>query len=114
MSGYKNQYGPRGLQIVGVAFNPMANMYLPDYIKQFTPNFPIGWALRDPVLEYLQHPVFLQLYVPIVVFIDSNFTIQEQHLGDDPYFKNEDANLRASIEKLLKTSPAQKKSTKKK
>ena len=67
--------------MVGAAFNPMANMYVPDFIKQFQPNFPIGSVSRETTLEYLQHSPIMNFYVPIVVFIDRQGIIRDVRVG---------------------------------
>ena len=103
LSKMQQEYGPKGLQVVAAAFNPMANMYVPDFQRQFKPDFPLGWATREAVLEYLQHSAMQQLYVPILVFIDKDGVIREQHLGDDMYLQREEANIRTSIENILKS-----------
>src|SRR5882724_7918147 len=46
LSGLQREYGPRGLQVLAAAFNPMANMFVPDFIKQFQPSFPVGYTER--------------------------------------------------------------------
>ena len=94
--------------MVGAAFNPMANMYVPDFIKQFQPNFPVGSLSRETTLEYLQHSPIMNFYVPIVVFIDRQGIIRHQYLGDNPFFQNQEKNIRDTIEALLK-APAGKK-----
>lgn len=95
-------YAAKGVQVIGAAFNPMANMYVPDFIRQFRPEFPFGWSMREPVHEFLQHSPMMQLYVPIVVGIDRQGVVRAQHAGDDPFFENEHGNLRAMIDNLLK------------
>jgi thiol-disulfide isomerase/thioredoxin len=109
LSGFQQEYGPRGLVVMAAAFNDMANMLVPDFNKQFRPAFPVGWALRDDVLVYLQHSAMTQMYVPIMVFIDKKGIIRHQYLGDDPFFQNQDKNVRDTIEELLKEGVATKK-----
>jgi len=75
----------------------------------FQPNFPLGYSTRETVHEYLQHNPQLQLYVPIMVFIDRKGMIRHQYPGDDPFFQNQDANLRTTIEEMLNANPAPKK-----
>ena len=106
LSSAEREFGPKGVQVLGAAFNEMANMYLPDFVKQYRPEFPFGWAMRDPVLEFLQHSAMFQLYVPIVVGIDRQGVIREQYTGDSAFFENEQGNLRAMIERLLNQSPS--------
>ena len=101
LSGMQREYGPRGLQVMAAAFNDMSNMLVPDFIKQYQPSFPVGYASRLEVLTYLQHSQMEQLYVPIMVFIDRKGTVRRQYLGDDPFYQNQEKNLRANIEELL-------------
>ncbi len=109
LSGLQTEYGPRGLVVMAAAFNEMANMLVPDFNKQFRPTFPVGWAMRDDVLVYLQHSAMTQMYVPIMVFIDKKGMIRYQHLGDDPFFTNQEKNVRDTIEELLKEGATAKK-----
>jgi len=39
--------------------------------------------------------------VPQLVFIDRTGVIRAQYSGVDPFFSNEEANMRAEVEKLL-------------
>ena len=108
----QREYGPRGFQAIGVSIDPAANTQ--SFIAQYNVGYPVGVAAsREAVYSYLQHSIMNpNFYVPQVVFIDRSGQIREQRGGTDPYFTNEEANLRTSIEKLLnegaakKTSPA--------
>ena len=102
LSRMQLEYQPRGLQIVAAAFNQMANMLVPDFIKQFQPTFPVGWALHQDVMTYLQHSMMTPLYVPVFVFIDRKGMIRHQYLGDDPFMQNQEKNVRETIEEMLK------------
>jgi thiol-disulfide isomerase/thioredoxin len=109
LSGLQREYGPRGLQVLAVAFNPMANMLVPDFIKQFHPNFPVGWAEHQEVLNYLNHSTITPLYSPSLVFIDRKGMIRYQRLGDDPLMTtDQEKNVRSAIEELLKEPVAKK------
>src|SRR5260370_39506278 len=55
LSGLQREYGPRGLQVLAVAFNPMAGRLVPRFIKQVRPNFPVGWAQHPGVPKCLKH-----------------------------------------------------------
>jgi hypothetical protein len=92
------------------AFNPMSHMVLDDFVKQFKPTYPVGYTSREAVMAYLQHSPIMQMYVPIMVFIDRKGVIQHQYLGDDPFMQNQEANVRSTIEAMLKEgAPAAKK-----
>lgn len=100
------EYGPRGFQPLGIAINDMAKMLVPDYVKQFQLTYPVGFSLRDPVYNYLQHPAIMQLMMPTIVFIDRQGKIRAQHMGNEPFFQDEEKNMRALIESLLKDPAA--------
>jgi peroxiredoxin len=104
----QQEYAARGFQVLGVAINPMSNMLVPDYVKQFQLTFPVGYDVPETANNFLQIPVMYRMLMPQVAFIDRNGTIRAQYSGDDPFFQNEDANMRAKIEELLKESPAAK------
>jgi peroxiredoxin len=109
LSGLQREFGPRGLQVLAAAFNPMANMLVPDFIKQYQPSFPVGYTERLDVHGYLDHSEQLQMYVPVLVFIDRKGMIRHQYLGDDPFQQNQEKNLRDTIEAMLKEPAGSKK-----
>ena len=100
------EYGPRGFQPLGVATNEMAHMLVPDYVKRFGLSFPVGWTPMQVAHEFLQHPVMLTMYVPQLVFIDRKGVIRAQYGGQDKFFQDEEKNMRAQIEMLLKEGSA--------
>jgi peroxiredoxin len=96
------EYGPRGFQPVAVAFNDMAKMLVPDFVKQNGVTFPVGSSLRDPVLNYLQLSPDERLSVPQLVIIDRKGMIRQQSLPSMDEKIGTEANLRNMIETLLK------------
>ena len=115
LSGLQREYESRGLQVLAVAFNPMANMLVPDFIKQFHPNFPVGWAQHQDVLTYLNHSTITPLYSPSFIFIDRKGMIRYERLGDDPLMQtDQEKNTRNAIEELLKEPVAKAAVSKKK
>ena len=108
LSKMQNEYGPRGFQVLAAAIEDMAKMNVPDFIKKFSPPFPVGYVLRDTAYEFAQHPSMLQMMMPNVIFIDRQGMIQSQYTGDNPFINSDDQekNIRAEIEKLLKQAPA--------
>jgi peroxiredoxin len=77
-SKYHADYGPRGLQVLGIAFNDMSGMLVPDFIRDFKPTFPVGWAEREKVLAYLGHSPDERFVVPQIVLIDRKGMIRAQ------------------------------------
>lgn len=101
LSKLQNEYGPRGLQVLGVAYNPMSGMYVPDFIKQNNVTFPVGSLDRDSVLNFLFQDTSAMAYVPQVAVIDKKGVIRDQTpVKSDVRFQNE-AELRSMIEKYL-------------
>lgn len=101
LSPLQTEFAARGLQILGVAFNPNADQLVPNFISQFHPAFPVGSSTREPVMEYTQQSPMQPGYVPQVVFIDRKRVIREQVNGDDPFFNQQEKNFRERIEALL-------------
>ncbi len=104
----QKEYGPRGFQPVAVAFNEMSMMLVPDFTKRRGISFPVGYDTRDPVFTFIERSPMLRTYVPILVLIDRSGTIRGQYLGDDKFFLDQEKNIRASLDQLLK-EPAGKK-----
>jgi cytochrome oxidase Cu insertion factor (SCO1/SenC/PrrC family) len=110
LSKLQKEYGPRGLQVVASAVDPMASMKVPDFIKQFQPGFPVGFNDHTAAVDYLQHPVMFRLLMPQVAFIDRKGNIRAQYGGDDEKFfdkAEQEKNIREVIEPLLKEGTAQ-------
>lgn len=97
------------MQIIGAAFNDNAPQLVPDFIRTYGVNFPIGFSEREQVQEYIQHPPGKPSYVPEVVFIDRRRMIRAQYSGADDFFKDQDKNMRALVETLLKEPATAKK-----
>jgi peroxiredoxin len=98
------EYGPRGFQPIAVAFNEMANMLVPDFVKNNGVTFPVGSSLREPVLNYLQLSPEERLSVPQIVIIDRKGVIRQQSMASMDEKTATEANLRNMIETLLKES----------
>jgi thiol-disulfide isomerase/thioredoxin len=108
----QNEYGPRGFQVVACAIEDMAAMNVPDFIKRFHPSFPVGYADRNTVLEYLQHSVMFKMLMPQLVFVGRQGTIRAQYSGEEKFFgEDQEANMRGEIESLLKGTPVTRRHT---
>lgn len=117
----QNEYGPKGFQALGVAFNPMSKMLIGDFVRDFRVGFPVGYAEREPVNAFLQNPPESSLHVPQLVFIDRRGVVRHQSLPRNDTSTGVEANMRGVIEKLLaepaaaapkaRTAPARKKSS---
>lgn len=79
------EYGSRGFQPLGVAWNDMANMLVPDFIKINKVNYPIAFATREAVMDYLVMSPIVRSVVPQIVWIDRKGMIRSQTppIGDE-------------------------------
>jgi len=116
LSKMQQEYGPRGLQVLASATEDMAAAALPGFLRQFAPPFPVGLNTTTEFVNYMQHPVMLQLYMPGLVFIDKDGVIRAQYEGRDDFLAEAtlEKNFRAQIEELLAPSAAPKKAAPKK
>ncbi len=100
LSQATKDFGAKGFQALGVAINP--NPEVPKFIQEFGVNYPVGTGPRETVYSFLQHSVMSpNLMMPQLVFIDRGGMVRAQYDGTADFFKEEDKNVRAMIEKLL-------------
>lgn len=104
-------YAGRQVQFLECAFNEDAVGALPEFLRRFTPLFPVGYGTTAAVMAYLQYPVVnpRPLYVPHMVFLDRAGAIRAEYPGDDGFFRDAGANIRAQLEKMLKVTAPDKK-----
>jgi peroxiredoxin len=99
----QGEYGPRGLQCLGLAFDDATNSMVTNYVTKYRVGFPVGPAQRDTVLSFLGFSVMDQVFVPQITLIDRKGVIREEtepKPTTQPPLQDE-AHLRSSIEKLL-------------
>ena len=99
----QGEYGPKGFQALGAAFNEADNGMVSNYISQYKVGFPVGPIMRDTVLSFLGFSLMDRLVVPQIVLIDKKGQIREQTEANPsaPMPLQDETHLRASIEKLL-------------
>jgi peroxiredoxin len=113
----QNEWGPKGLQCVGVAIDVMPKLLLPGFVAETGVSYPVGYSEYNTAVAFLQHPVMLRLLVPQVMVIDRKGIIRAHRGGEDEeFFKDEEKVLRTIIEPLLneRTTPAAKRAVAKK
>ena len=110
LSRLETRYQTRGVEMLAVALDKEASAAIPGFMQTFHPPFPVGF-LRDNGLaaDFCQLSPAHIPSMPIVLFIDREGTIRQQHEGTEPFFEDghQDQHLTAAIEDLLK--PAAKK-----
>lgn len=99
------EYGPRGFQAVGVAFNDMSHMLVNDFVRIYGAKYPVGYSLREPVEKFIQADPNLPLSVPHLVFIDRNGVIRQESQQYNDQVTATEANIRKTIEALLAEKP---------
>lgn len=101
LSKLQTAYASKGLQVLGCAYNEMAVMLVPDFIKQNNVNFPVGFAARESVMSWMNFGMDLMVSVPQVAIVDkSGMIVAQTPPRSDPKFQDE-AYLRQTIEHLL-------------
>lgn len=99
---YQQEYGPKGVQVVGVVFDAGAKAGLANFTNQFVRGFPVGYSDENTVMAWLKQPLDQGYFVPIVAFISRKGIIESQHLGDDILFQDPDAAIRHKLDLLIK------------
>jgi peroxiredoxin len=107
MSKLQTELGPRGLITIAGAVQDMPSLYIPDFIRDFKPTFPVGGADRNLAMQFMEHDPHYIFYSPSLTLIDRKGIIRGQYPGGDEIFNGDQAaNLRAKIEPLLKEGAA--------
>jgi peroxiredoxin len=111
LSRLYTELGPKGFQPLAVAVNPMAIMLVPEFIRDYRVNFPVGASEQGPALNFMQISPTDRWVVPQLAIIDKKGNIRAQTpFNGDEHLQNE-ANLRQLITGLLNegTAPAKRK-----
>jgi len=99
----QGEYGPKGFQALGAAFNEATNDMVKEYISKYGVGFPVGPMDRNTVLAFMGFSVMDQVYVPQIAVVDRKGQIREEteprSEGIAPL--QVEAHLRGLIEKLL-------------
>src|ERR1700677_1364134 len=97
----QQEYGSRGLQVLGMVFDDANGPKAAQFVKEFSIGFPVGWATRDSVISYMNIPVMDRWVVPQVAVLDRRGTIVAQSMSTGTPELQDEGFLRALIEKLL-------------
>jgi cytochrome oxidase Cu insertion factor (SCO1/SenC/PrrC family) len=110
------EYGPKGLQVLESAIDEGAAAFVPGFIQQFGPTFPVGYNQFPSAQAFMQHSPMKIMHMPGLVFIDRKGTIVAQYEGSDKGMEEgvQEKTLRAEIEKILKPAAPASASTSKK
>jgi hypothetical protein len=101
----QTEFVSKGLQVIECAVNDGAAADLPNFIKRFPTNFPVGYSTDQVgVLSFLQHPQTAIPHMPMLAFIDRHGVIREQYQGIGELLSDEatqEENLRVEIGRLI-------------
>ena len=97
------EFGSQGFQPIGVAWNEMSKMLVPDFIKNNGVNFPVAYSDRDTVMSYIGASVMERVMVPQMMWIDRKGMIRAQTVpaADTDQQLRTEAFWREEIKKLL-------------
>ena len=105
MNKLNEELGPRGFQPLAIAFpapqsdaNAALVRYMVDYFKL---TYPVGYASKENVDQYLSRGEKDLLRIPQVVIIDRHGMVRAQTGMDNPQLENENS-LRVLIDGLLR------------
>jgi hypothetical protein len=98
----QKDFGPRGLQVVAAIGDPNAQYSLVPFAQRYRPIFPLGYVNQDQIVRLGDFDKAApHAFVPIFIFIDRKGVVREQVSGNEPFFTNEETNLRTTLTSLL-------------
>ena len=101
----QQKYGPRGFQVLASAGDPGVPGVIPPFIKELQLPFPVGYNTDgNAMLAFMGYDRRHLPHYPILLFIDRQGVIREQHEGIEQkdYFNDrQEQNLQKSIEASL-------------
>lgn len=102
----QKEYGPRGLQAVGVAGGKSADANVAGFSAHFAPDVPFGYLEKDDFLKLAGLPSDARPFVPVVLFIDPKGMVRLRLFGNDKEMKNTaDALIGATKELMGEVTP---------
>ena len=115
----QNELGPRGFQAVGIAFNDEVNtpnaaanaQVTSGFISEHGVGFPVGYAARSAVMNYLSLSDIERWVVPQVVIIDRKGVIRAQSAAGGTEDLQTESYLRKYLGDLLSEGAAPAKSS---
>jgi peroxiredoxin len=96
--------GPKGFRPVAVAINDNAANLVAGYVKEQGLSFPVGYADRNQVINFVQVPRDKPAYTPFLIFVDRKGIIRAQYTGTDDFFRNQEVNIRKLLDELIAES----------
>lgn len=105
LNNLQQQLGPKGLQVIGAAGDPVAQYTLGPFVQRYRPSFPIGYIDKDEIIKVAEIPNGVRPVVPILLFIDKWGMVREQYYGDHPIMKSGEPALKALAQAMIGITP---------
>jgi peroxiredoxin len=96
---------PKGLQVLSVAVNDNAAVLIPDFVRQFTVPWPVGYAPRETLLKYMGFSEMDLWVVPQIVVIDRKGMVRAQSPVKGDANLQTETYMRDLLTKLLAEKP---------
>ncbi|HEY6339911.1 MAG TPA: TlpA disulfide reductase family protein [Bryobacteraceae bacterium] len=118
LSKMQAEFGPRGFQALGVAYNVMdeptttpaqAGAAARDYASKYAAGFPVGYDPHEPILAFLSDSVLDRLGFPQVVVVDKKGVIRAQSEPQGTAALQDEHTLTMLVDNLLKEGAISKK-----
>jgi len=108
LANIQKDYAAKGVQFVGDVIDDGAKDGLVNFTMNYSRGaFPVGWSTQQAALEFMKHPD-PHFYVPMMAFVDKKGNIVSQYIGDNDFFREQDKNIRAELDKVLAGNAAPK------
>jgi hypothetical protein len=104
----QKDYADKGVVVLATAVEPMSSLHIPDFVKEFKPQFTVGYNEESYIQKFLGRPESEPMFFPQLAFVDKNGMIQAEFAGDDPALAKDiqEKSLRDTLEKTLKAGAA--------
>lgn len=97
----QTELGPRGLQVVGIAFDEQAKEKIVDFTMRYRPSFPVGYMDLKTGLKYADIPDGKRPTVPILMFVDKKGVVRFEYQRDEPFFNDAERQTRLIASGLI-------------
>jgi len=111
LSKMNTELGPKGFEPLAVAVNPMALMLVPDFVRDFKVNFPVGASEQPPALSFMHITAGERWVVPQIAVIDRKGNIRAQTPFNGDALLQDEKKLRPLVDSLLMEGQAAAKKT---
>ncbi len=98
------KYEPRGVQFLECAINDGAEAGLKQFVTQFQPAFPVGWATQEAMASFLG-AMFgdpRAMLVPHLVLLDRAGLVRSDFDPGSSFYTNPSVSVPLELERLLK------------